>query len=270
MPRDDRPARGPAALRFLRPRGAALIRRSVPPLLVRCACRAPGAAFGRAPLPQPRRTGPPSAFAPSRPAAFCSGSTLLRRRAIPPASSRQSPGPASSHPPTRSHPLTPPRQPTRARPQLPGVAPARLHHRPAAAARFPLVSRPCFPHPLLPELHSRGQAHRTAATPRRAGKGPTPRTSPHIFGSRPPAENAGRPHVKLRSSHAGNKARFAEGVIGEGPKPPLPCPGLRPVILLGFRSRKRPLLPHKAGSAACPLGASARPQPPRQGIQGPQ
>ena len=71
----------------------------------------------------------------------------------------------------------------------------------------------------------------------------------------------------LRSSHAGrSKARFAEGSIGERPKPPLSCPGRKgPVILLGLRSPKA--APPSSGQL-CQVIVGASPKPLKKAFSG--
>ena len=122
----------------------------------------------------------------------------------------------------------------------PASATASCHTRPAPFARPALSPLPC------------------RAGPR---KGPTPPAhSPEqvrVAGQKRPATR----QVKLafRPRRPKNKARFAEGFVGEHPKPPPSCPGQKgPVIFLGFRSQKMAAPSSQGALRAGSLGASAR------------
>ncbi|MGY3090831.1 hypothetical protein ACVWYF_003892 [Hymenobacter sp. UYAg731] len=181
--------------------------------------------------------------------------------------------PAPPNPPPRcrpslSFPALPPR---RCATSIRRFVPALLIPYACYALVASVIAAPSRPSPhrtdSIAATESREASQRQPAAPP-PGRARPPKASRHP--SAPPDSVAGRRPKKpatrgqsLRSGHAGrSKARFAEGFIGEGPKPPSSCPGWKsPVIFLGFRCPKRPLHPHKAGSAEGPLGAR-RPQTP--------
>ena len=92
----------PDALRSVAPAASRPLIQPKPPTLPSAAARFPK--VSRPPLSQPRRTGPPVASIPSRPAPLRCGSTLLRLRSIAPASSHSRTGPASSAAPVQRPP----------------------------------------------------------------------------------------------------------------------------------------------------------------------
>ena len=83
-------------------------------------------------------------------------------------------------------------------------------------ARFPMVSQPPLP------------THHTTVRPRKAPKRPSRRPpAPPYAAAGHRLKNAGRLPLKsaFRPRRPNNKARSAEGFIGERPKPPPSCPG---------------------------------------------